>query len=494
MLRAEPFRKAGATAPASVTTVAAAAASLGRRLALPSRSRRPTSRCATSTGRSVRSRGGRAGPRSSSSGRRGRRHRSRRSRRWRASARRSRPRASASSPSRSTRARTRPRCARPPAAPACRWRSPTKTSRVPGHVLNRHLFDRRGDLSLPTLFLVSERGEIVKLYRDPGAFPSSAEDCGGSMPTPAERLARALPFPGDAYSSPGCAQLLPVRPGAVGAGSRRRRRSAPSSGRRRLDPSAAALFNLGTLYMKAGRTPQAETAFERALELQPAHYESGNSLGALLAQNGELPRAVERFRAALSATAPTSRTRSTTSATRSSSPARPPGVRALQEGARAAARLRGGAQQPRHLLRPGRRPRARRGSLPRRRSSRPGYGEAANNLALVLTARGDAAGAITVLQRLLEERAGLRSSLRDARADLPAGRAQARSDPGARAAAAAQPEESRRARVAAPGSSRSLIRVGPRVARRLSVARVRRGEGETGSVGRSGGCRSGGRP
>ena len=34
---------------------------------------------------------------------------------------------------------------------------------------------------------------------------------------------------------------------------------------------------------------------------------------------------------------------------------------------------------------------------------RPGYGEAANNLALVLAARGEAEAAIAVLQRALEE-------------------------------------------------------------------------------------------
>ena len=96
-----------------------------------SRSRRPTSRCATSTGRSARSRGWRAGPRWSSSGRRGRRPRSRRfgagaPARGARGRGRLRPRRLAS-----TRARTRPRSRGRRAAPACRSRSRAKKWRAP---------------------------------------------------------------------------------------------------------------------------------------------------------------------------------------------------------------------------------------------------------------------------------------------------------------------------------------------------------------------------
>ncbi|MFI4946125.1 MAG: FG-GAP-like repeat-containing protein, partial [Burkholderiales bacterium] len=166
------------------------------------------------------------------------------------------------------------------------------------NVLHNHLFSRRGDLILPTVFLVSGRGEVVKLYRDPGAFPSMAADLRTIEASPAERLARALPFPGNPYSSPGARSYF-----QYGLELSEQGFDVPALGAfeqvAKADPTAAAFFNLGTLYMKAGRTPQAETAFGRALELQPEHYESANSLGALLAQKGDLPRAVERFKAAL---------------------------------------------------------------------------------------------------------------------------------------------------------------------------------------------------
>jgi Tfp pilus assembly protein PilF/peroxiredoxin len=270
------------------------------------------------------------------------------------------------------------------------------------NVLHNHLFSRRGDLILPTVFLVSGRGEVVKLYRDPGAFPSMAADLRTIEASPAERLARALPFPGNPYSSPGARSYF-----QYGLELSEQGFDVPALGAfeqvAKADPTAAAFFNLGTLYMKAGRTPQAETAFGRALELQPEHYESANSLGALLAQKGDLPRAVERFKAALAV--------------------RPDFPDALNNLGYALYQS-GQADQAFELYkkalsyRPdfaqalnnlgiyyGQGGDLERASLAFKKAveADPGYGEAANNLALVLTARGDTAGATSVLQRLLGE-------------------------------------------------------------------------------------------
>ena len=48
--------------------------------------------------------------------------------------------------------------------------------------------------------------------------------------------------------------------------------------------------------MKRGQKAQAKEAFERALQLQPDVPDANNSLGALLAQSGQIPAAIERFR------------------------------------------------------------------------------------------------------------------------------------------------------------------------------------------------------
>ncbi len=44
------------------------------------------------------------------------------------------------------------------------------------NILHRYLFDRREDLRLPTAFLLSAQGEIVKVYREPIAAARIVED------------------------------------------------------------------------------------------------------------------------------------------------------------------------------------------------------------------------------------------------------------------------------------------------------------------------------
>ncbi len=318
-------------------------------------------------------------------------------------------------------------------------------------ILHSYLFDRREDLRLPTLFLLSAQG------RDREAVPRPdrrAADRRGHRED--RRLSRRAAGPGRCrsratpYSNPGGAQLLPVRAGALGAGLRRAgprrlraRREARSDRDHVLQPGHA-------LHEGRAARPRPRRAFERALELQPDYAEASNSLGALLAQSGDVPGAIARFRAALEDPSPTTPDalnnlgyalfQTGQDATRRSTlyqkalqlqPDFPEALNNLgiffgqggdldragesyfRQGGRRRARLRRGRQQPR--------PRAR-----RPRATRP--------------------GAIAVLQRLLEQAPGVRGGLRDARQDLPADGPQARGHPDAGAAPAAEPAEPRRPR------------------------------------------------
>ena len=276
-------------------------------------------------------------------------------------------------------------------------------------ILHSYVFDRRGDLRLPTMFLVSAGSEIVKLYREPKAVAQMVEDVTKIDVSPAERLARALPFPGNPYSAPGGRNYF-----QYGLELSEQGLDVPALAAfervAKLDPTAAAFYNLGTLYMKAGRTSQARPAFERALELQPDNYESANSLGVLLAQKGEIPAAIERFRVALQV--------------------KPDFADALNNLGFAVFQT-GQPDQAFELYKKALSNRpdfaeafnnigiyyGRGGDLDRAGTAfkkaveiQPAYGEAANNLALVLAAQGDAPGAVTVLQRLIAEAPGFEAA------------------------------------------------------------------------------------
>jgi Flp pilus assembly protein TadD/peroxiredoxin len=267
-------------------------------------------------------------------------------------------------------------------------------------ILNRHVFMNRQDLRLPTAFLLDRAGSVVKAYRDHVNVALITEDAATIDAPAAERLARAVPFRGTFYSPVPRRNYLPygrelldqkLETGAVVAFERAAQAS----------PSAPTLYRLGTLLAKTGDDTRAQTAFERALSLQPDLAEASNDLGTLLARRGELDGAIEHFRAALAST-----------------PEYPDalnnlGYALLLEGHNEEARElyeKALALQPDFpealnnlgLLR------GRAGDLDAAERyfrdalmRRDDYGEAANNLALVLVARGQADAAIVLLQDFL---------------------------------------------------------------------------------------------
>jgi Tfp pilus assembly protein PilF/peroxiredoxin len=276
-------------------------------------------------------------------------------------------------------------------------------------VLNRYLFDRREDLRLPTVFLVNGQGEVVKVYREPIAPSRILEDLPRIEASPAERLARAVPFEGTFSSSPGRRNYFQYglelsEQGFDAAALVAFQRVVKS------DPSAMTFQNLGMLYMRLGQAVVAKGAFERALELQPDYPEASNTLGALLAQSGDASGAITRLRAALRMKPDYADAMNNLGYTL---------FQAGQDGEALDLYQKALQRQPDFpevlnnlgiLF-------GQRGDLEKAESyfkqavdKRPAYGEAANNLALVLAAKGDAPGAIVVLQRQLERAPGFEMS------------------------------------------------------------------------------------
>jgi tetratricopeptide (TPR) repeat protein len=171
------------------------------------------------------------------------------------------------------------------------------------NIIYRYLFDRHRDLGLPTSFLISEKGEIVKVYQGPVNGEHIENDFRHIPQTAAERLAKALPFPAVSDSRE-------FRRNYLSYGSVFFQRGyfdqAEESFRLalRADPaSAEALYGLGSVYLKKGNAVEARQSFERTTKL-PASYpdtlpNAWNNLGLLATQEGRTAEAIPYFQEAL---------------------------------------------------------------------------------------------------------------------------------------------------------------------------------------------------
>jgi tetratricopeptide (TPR) repeat protein len=162
-------------------------------------------------------------------------------------------------------------------------------------ILHRHLFMSRPALPLPTTLLLDRQGQVVRVYRDLVDAAAILEDTSRMDAAPPERLARALPFTGVLGSAPSRRDYVPygrelLDQGLDAAAASAFEQAALGS------PTASVLYRLGGLLAKDGQSGKARAAYERALALQPDLSEASNDLGTLLAESGDLPAAIERFR------------------------------------------------------------------------------------------------------------------------------------------------------------------------------------------------------
>ena len=171
------------------------------------------------------------------------------------------------------------------------------------NILYRYLFDRHRDLGLPTSFLIGANGDIVKVYQGP-VNPEHVEQDFRHIPqTAAERLAKALPFPGVTditdfprnYLSYGSVFFQLGYYDQAGASFQRAVRDDPSS--------AEALYGLGSVYLQQQNTAKARECFERAIKLTASYPDTlpntWNNLGLLATREGHTAEAIPYFQEAL---------------------------------------------------------------------------------------------------------------------------------------------------------------------------------------------------
>ena len=171
------------------------------------------------------------------------------------------------------------------------------------NILYRYLFDRHRDLSIPTSFLIDSSGDIVKVYQGPIDSERVEQDLQRIPQTDAERLTKALPFPGvfeaaefqRNYLSYGSVFFQRGYYDQAGALFQRALRDDPSS--------AEALYGLGSVYLEQQKTADARNCFERAIKLQASYPDTlpnaWNNLGLLATREGRTAEAIPYFQKAL---------------------------------------------------------------------------------------------------------------------------------------------------------------------------------------------------
>jgi tetratricopeptide (TPR) repeat protein len=171
------------------------------------------------------------------------------------------------------------------------------------NILYRYLFDRHRDLGLPTSFLINDQGEIVKVYQGPINADRVEQDFRHMPRTPAERLAKALPWAGVSetfefarnYLSYGSIFFQREYFGQAEASFRQALRDDPTS--------AEAFYGVGSACLNLGKMAEARASFRRAVELVPSYPDTlpnaWNNLGLLSTREDRTGDAIGYFQQAL---------------------------------------------------------------------------------------------------------------------------------------------------------------------------------------------------
>lgn len=166
----------------------------------------------------------------------------------------------------------------------------------------RQLFDRHHDMSVPLSFLIDREGRIVKIYQGTVSPKKIEADFRNIPQNDTERAAKALPFPGllETYTF----ERNYLSFGFVfyerGYFEQAQQFFAQAV---KDDPSAEALYGLGSAYLQLQKNAEARDCFERALKLHASYPGTlpncWNNLGILAARAGDPDAAVQYFQQAL---------------------------------------------------------------------------------------------------------------------------------------------------------------------------------------------------
>ena len=171
------------------------------------------------------------------------------------------------------------------------------------NIVYRYLFDRHRDLTLPTSFLIDAKGDIVKVYQGPVDLAHVEQDFRNIPQKPADRLARALPFPGVTEVVEFGRNYLSYGSVFFQRGYFDQAEAAFQTALRDDPESAEAVYGVGSVYLNQGKNAEARKHFERALKMRATYPDtlanSWNNLGLIAGREGRLDDAVTYFHEAL---------------------------------------------------------------------------------------------------------------------------------------------------------------------------------------------------
>ena len=167
------------------------------------------------------------------------------------------------------------------------------------NILYRYLFDRRRDLPIPTSLLVDRNGMIVKIYQGAVNAERVVGDLRAIPADAAERMRRALPFPGTLHQGAFQRNDFTYGVALFQRGYLEQAAAAFQQVIAAKPHEPEAYYNLGTLYLRRNEFGDARRYLEQAVKLRANYPEAWNNLGMVAAQEGKTEEAVRNFRQSL---------------------------------------------------------------------------------------------------------------------------------------------------------------------------------------------------
>jgi len=171
------------------------------------------------------------------------------------------------------------------------------------NLLYGRLFDRNRDMSLPTAFLIDAQGNIARIYQGALRLDSVEADFREIPKTPAERMARGLPFAGVSGTYEVGRNYLSFGSVFYERGYLEQAEAFFQLAEKENPGAAEPLYGIGSVYLEQQKRKEAREYFERALK-STADYpatlpNAWNNLGILAAREGNTDQAIGFFEKAL---------------------------------------------------------------------------------------------------------------------------------------------------------------------------------------------------